>query len=311
MRVANKKLLTVAIALLLTVALLVPSVPADANAPSAEETRLVEGINQARERAGVQPFTISDPLSNVARTHLQTGSSVFGLMRDQGISYRYACALRVGSGNADLVAQVLTRSTSAYAMQSRYDQVGVAIRNNTTMLIQIGGGTNAPAPPPQPDPKPDPKPDPTPPPQPPAPNPEPEPQPPSTPGSLSAYEAKVAQLVNAERAKYGLKPLTVDHQLAKVARLKSEDMRDKRYFSHTSPTYGSPFQMMRQFGITYRTAGENIAAGQRTPEAAMQGWMNSSGHRSNILNANFTHIGVGHAVGGSYGNYWTQMFIGK
>ncbi len=128
---------------------------------------------------------------------------------------------------------------------------------------------------------------------------------------MTANELRIVDLLNAERANLGLRALAVDAKLSQVARLKSEDMRDKRYFAHQSPTYGSPFEMMRQFGITYRTAGENIAAGQRTPGEAMRGWMNSSGHRANILNSSFTHIGVGHAVGGIYGNYWTQMFVGR
>ena len=85
-------------------------------------------------------------------------------------------------------------------------------------------------------------------------------------------------------------------------------MQTKGYFSHTSPTYGSPFDMMKKFGITYRSAGENIAMGQRTPEEVVKAWMNSEGHRKNILNSSFTHIGVGHVASG---NYWTQMFIGK
>ena len=88
---------------------------------------------------------------------------------------------------------------------------------------------------------------------------------------------------------------------------KSQDMHDKNYFSHTSPTYGSPFDMMKSFGISYRTAGENIAKGYRTPQAVVDGWMNSEGHRANILNASFKQIGVGYYANGYY---WTQMFIG-
>lgn len=124
-------------------------------------------------------------------------------------------------------------------------------------------------------------------------------------------EYRVIQLTNQERSKNGLKPLASDWQLSRVARYKSADMRDKNYFSHTSPTYGSPFNMIKNFGISYRSAGENIAAGQRTPEEVVRAWMNSPGHRANILNANYTHIGVGYAAGGSYGHYWTQMFIAK
>jgi uncharacterized YkwD family protein len=100
----------------------------------------------------------------------------------------------------------------------------------------------------------------------------------------------------------------MDWQLSRVARYKSQDMSDIGYFSHTSPTYGSPFEMMRSFGISYRTAGENIAKGYRTAEAVVNGWMNSPGHRANILNSTYTHIGVGYV---SQGNYWTQMFISK
>ncbi len=125
---------------------------------------------------------------------------------------------------------------------------------------------------------------------------------------VSAFEAEVVELTNAERAKQGLAPLTLDVELSKVARIKSEDMQANNYFSHTSPTYGSPFDMMKQFGITYSSAGENIAQGQQTPEEVVSAWMNSQGHRENIMNADFTHIGIGHTADG---NYWTQMFIGK
>ncbi|OHR73497.1 hypothetical protein HMPREF3291_19045 [Bacillus sp. HMSC76G11] len=132
--------------------------------------------------------------------------------------------------------------------------------------------------------------------------------------SGSAYqsmESEVVTLVNKERAKYGLKPLTANWEVARVARYKSEDMRDKNYFSHTSPTYGSPFDMMKSFGIQYSYAGENIAAGQTTAQSVVTAWMNSEGHRKNILSSNFKEIGVGYAKGGSYGHYWTQMFISK
>lgn len=126
--------------------------------------------------------------------------------------------------------------------------------------------------------------------------------------STAAYEAEVVRLVNEERSKHGLAPLIQDWQLSRVARYKSQDMRDLGYFSHTSPTYGSPFDMMRSFGISYRTAGENIAKGYQSPEAVVRGWMNSPGHRANILNSSYTHIGVGYVASG---NYWTQMFISK
>ena len=131
---------------------------------------------------------------------------------------------------------------------------------------------------------------------------------PTVDGSVTSYEKEVVRLVNVERTSRGLKALEQDWQLARVARYKSQDMKDNSYFSHTSPTYGSPFNMMKSFGISYRTAGENIARGQKTPAAVVNAWMNSSGHRANILNSSFTHIGVGYVADE---NYWTQMFIGK
>ena len=129
--------------------------------------------------------------------------------------------------------------------------------------------------------------------------------------NVKNVEEEVLALVNQERSKIGLKPLEMDWELSRVARMKSQDMAQKNYFSHTSPTYGSPFDMMKQFGISFRTAGENIASGQRTPKEVMESWMNSQGHRANILKPDYTHLGVGYYRGGSYGHMWTQMFIAK
>ena len=129
---------------------------------------------------------------------------------------------------------------------------------------------------------------------------------PTVDSTVTSYEQEVIRLVNEIRAENGLKVLTYDWELARVARYKSQDMKDNKYFSHTSPVYGTPFQMIKNFGISYRSAGDNIAKGYATPQAVVNGWMNSSGHRANILNANYTHIGVGYVSGG---NYWTQMFI--
>lgn len=126
---------------------------------------------------------------------------------------------------------------------------------------------------------------------------------------IKKIEHKVIQLTNQERAKHGLPALRANWELSRVARFKSNDMRDQRYFSHTSPTYGSPFDMIRNFGVSYRSAAENIAQGQTTPEAVVRSWMNSPGHRQNILNRDMTHIGVGYGEGGTGRHYWTQMFI--
>ena len=126
--------------------------------------------------------------------------------------------------------------------------------------------------------------------------------------SVIAYENEVIRLVNEIRRERGLNELKIDWELSRVARYKSEDMRSRGYFAHNSPTYGTPFQMMKSFGISYRSAAENIARGYPSPKVVVDGWMNSSGHRANILNPTFTHIGVGYV---SDGSYWTQMFILK
>lgn len=127
--------------------------------------------------------------------------------------------------------------------------------------------------------------------------------------NIKSKEMEVIRLVNVERAKQGLQPLSYNWELSRVARYKSKDMANIGYFDHTSPTYGSPFTMMKNFGIRYSYAGENIAMGYRTPEDVVNGWMNSAGHRRNILSPNFTQIGVGYATNNQGVPYWTQMFI--
>ncbi len=126
---------------------------------------------------------------------------------------------------------------------------------------------------------------------------------------LSAQEREMVEYVNQERAKAGLSQLQVDLDLARVARTKSQDMVDNGYFDHNSPTYGSPFEMMRSFGISYRAAGENIAK-NGSVMGAHTALMNSEGHRANILEPNFTHIGIG-IVGSGNMVTVTQMFISK
>ncbi|MCD8509593.1 MAG: CAP domain-containing protein [Bacillus sp. (in: Bacteria)] len=122
------------------------------------------------------------------------------------------------------------------------------------------------------------------------------------------FEQQVIELTNVQRRNNGLSDLQAHTELSNVARKKSADMQQNNYFSHTSPTYGSPFDMIRDFGISYTAAAENIAQGQPTPEQVVDSWMNSEGHRQNILNGNFTHIGVGYEANG---HHWTQMFITK
>lgn len=120
---------------------------------------------------------------------------------------------------------------------------------------------------------------------------------------------QVLELVNKERAKVGAKPLTLSSSLTNIATIKAKDMSDKGYFDHNSPTYGSPFDMLKRFGVQYSSAGENIAAGQKDANEVMNSWMNSSGHRANILKAEYEQIGIGYVEGGRWGTYWVQLFI--
>ncbi len=127
--------------------------------------------------------------------------------------------------------------------------------------------------------------------------------------SLASYEQQVFELVNKERVARGLGTLKYSTDVAYVARVKSQDMIDKKYFAHESPTYGSPFKMMEKFGLRFSAAGENIAYGQKTAAEVMNAWMNSAGHRANILSQTYTTIGVGVAKAANGTLYWTQEFI--
>ncbi len=125
--------------------------------------------------------------------------------------------------------------------------------------------------------------------------------------NIENIELEVLRLVNIERANQGIRELEISDELSDLARIKSQDMADDNYFDHTSPTYGSPFDMMKKFGINYSAAAENIAKGQVGAKDVMNSWMNSEGHRENILNSNYGTLGVGYVNDGRT-TYWTQMF---
>lgn len=127
--------------------------------------------------------------------------------------------------------------------------------------------------------------------------------------AINALENEVIRLTNIERSKRGLATLKTNWQLSRCARYKSQDMINRGYFAHQSPTYGSPFDMIESFGISMAAGGENIAMGQRTPQEVVKAWMNSPGHRGNMLSTAFTEIGVGVAKNKNGSYYWTQMFI--
>jgi uncharacterized YkwD family protein len=128
--------------------------------------------------------------------------------------------------------------------------------------------------------------------------------------TLTAQEQEMLRLINQARAQNNVPALQADMQVCNVARVKAQDMIDNNYFSHNSPKYGSPFDMMKAFNINYVQAGENIA-GNQSVQAAHNALMNSPGHRKNILNPDFTHIGLGIKAGGPYGNMFSQMFVSK
>jgi uncharacterized YkwD family protein/spore coat assembly protein SafA len=122
---------------------------------------------------------------------------------------------------------------------------------------------------------------------------------------VKTVEREVIRLTNIERQKHGLQPLKENWELSRVARHKTWEMREQGYLSHNSRS-GTPFQMMKAYGIKYNSAGENIAKGQRSAQEVVQAWLNSEGHRKNMLSPNYTQIGVGYDQNGFW---WCQMFI--
>ncbi|HHW43825.1 MAG TPA: sporulation protein [Desulfotomaculum sp.] len=286
--------------------------PAPAN-PAAEEKQVVSLVNQERSKAGRPVLQADDRLFALARERARelaekgyNSSSLAQVLKTAGIDYLYAGQSTVLAPSVDSALKALTGSAASRQemLSARYERIGAGIARQGSRLyivqITTGGGDEVrsrPAPNPEPQPVPQPEPQPV---------PQPAPQPVS---GLTADERQMVDLVNRERAKNGLPPLKVNPDLVKVARLKAEDMVKNNYFSHTSPTYGSPFDMMRQFGISYSYAGENLA-GAPTVESAHTNLMNSPGHRANILNPNFTRIGIGVVAGSPYGKIFVQEFIG-
>ena len=171
----------------------------------------------------------------------------------------------------------------------------------STIYGWVGARSAQPAP--VPIPAPTPKPNPA-----PVPTPAPVTPPPST-GGITAEEMQMVNLVNQERAKAGLAPLAVELNLVQIARIKSQDMVANNYFGHTSPTFGSTFNLIDARGFVYRVGGENIA-GAADVQTAFQMLMNSPGHRANIMNPSYNRIGVGIVHGGPYGAMFTQLFLG-
>lgn len=221
----------------------------------------------------------------------------------QGINYANTVVIRFNNNRYSIVKNQNQSGNNYYIVTGN--------RNQTTNSYYVISRSNhfrltpRPVPQPQPTPQPVPEPQPTPQPQ---PVPQPVPDPDTTSNerhSLTSEEIQMIDYVNKARQDAGLQPLQIDPDLAYIARLKSQDMYDNNYFSHDSPTYGSPFDMMTKFGIKYRGAAENIAK-NNSVAAAHNAFMRSQGHKDNILNPIYTHIGVG-----IHNGYYTQMFIRK
>lgn len=264
-----------------------------------EETILLKLMNKQRTKQGLQKLTMNAEAANIASNLASVISSGFfsGSMVDSYLESMNTQGGRLtqthGTGkNAKVVfkMQFKVASEKAKILNGANTQVGISVtdagnKQKLFVMVFVQSSTGE--------------------------------KPPTTenpPGGsqASAMENRVLELVNQERSRAGLRSLQFDAEVHKVAKIKAEDMYKNRYFSHTSPTYGSPGDMLQRFGVRFSYWGENIAMGQSTPETVMNTWMNSDGHRSNILNANFTHLGVGteRSYQGS-GYIWVQMFIRK
>jgi|GEM_PF-329027 len=307
-----------------------PEQPVGGGDLSADETLMVQLINQERSQAGLPLISADAQLNRVARlkakdfvenNYFSHTSPLYGSLKEMltrfGVKYNSAGENLALSSTVARAHAALMRSpgNKANILSSKWQKVGIgiAVKGSYRYYVQIytdgaasqppsGGSTQPPSGGST---------------QPPSTNPNP-PGSGTTPNSgtadpgatgLTADEQRMLDLVNAERARNGLSPLKANLNLTKVTRLKAKDMIEKNYFSHTSPTYGSPFEMMKQFGVTYRTAGENLA-GAPTVDSAHTNLMNSPGHRANILNASYKEVGIGILSGSRYGKIFVQMFIG-
>ncbi len=290
---------------------------------SAEEQECIQLINQARMEAGVDKVTEDSQLMKLARQkaldmvenqYYGHTSPKYGnmakMLQEAGIKCTHAGESLVLSKSVTSAHKALMKSKANRdnIINAKFSRVGVGIASQGTYLYIVevftndvdsqpsNGSQDKPIKPESPEEqgtqtKPD--------------NDAEE----NSPSSLTADEQDMLKRVNEERKKVGLSSLKANVEVTKVARIKAQDMIDHHYFSHTSPTYGSPFQMLQQFGIAYGTAGENLA-GASSVSLAHSNLMNSSGHRANILNVNYSEVGIGIVDGGPYGKIFVQLYIG-
>ncbi|MGC0335654.1 CAP domain-containing protein [Streptomyces sp. SLBN-8D4] len=265
-----------------------PALPAPA--PSPDAATFLTLVNSARSTAGSSPVTLDPRLTEAARAHASAmasagrlgvegadGVSVFQRLTATGYAY-----LTVGEhlvsgprNPSELVEYCLrTEQPRRTLHDPAFSHVGLAHadgRSGDTYWTALWAR-------------------------------------PLTPDALTRTADEVVGLTNRERARAGLPPLAVDPLLARAAQAYSNDMAVRAFYSHTSPEGTQPWDRAAAAGSARRSIGENIACGQRSAAEVVEGWMNSPGHRANILKPDFTHIGIGFAGGGPAGTYWTQLF---
>ncbi|GAB6159203.1 hypothetical protein JCM39194_24030 [Desulfotomaculum varum] len=314
-----KRMSVFLVAMFLLTLLLPFAAPQAALAAAGDDQDMVEMINQARAKAGLAPLEYDYQLS------VQAANNLDYYQRTEKIPSSSMLLQQAKNGGYTLLGQTIVRGSDVKAMvdkqlkyygsrsvlNAKYNRIGLVIADTEAGKLCVQLLAKAPEEQTQQPSMPSPAPAETPqqPQQPQEQPQQPAEQPQQNASFMNELQQQVVELVNSERAKYGLQPLKAKQDLTEVAMLKAQDMYKNKYFSHTSPTYGSPFDMMKKYGIYYTAAGENIAMGQRTAAQVMQDWMNSPGHRANILNSNYNEIGVGvYQSYTGYGYIWVQEF---
>ena len=227
------------------------------------------------------------PKESIAMSHYQTVGTTTGLVTANALN------VRQGPGTSYKVVTVIPKNQYIrvfaqigdwYVIQTEGDYVGMVSKKYVKLIYPTGGVTETTNP---------------------SNNNETQNN-----NELTADEQETFNLINAQRTAAGLQPLQIDSEVQNVARAKAQDMVNNNYFSHTSPTYGSPFYMLKNYGVKYKAAGENIA-GNSSNQGAVTAWMNSEGHKANILSNNYNYTGLGVVSSPKYGKIYVQMFIGK
>ena len=230
---------------------------------------------------------ISIPKENIAMSHYQTVGTTTGLVTANALNVRQGPGTNYKAVTLiykNEYIRVFAQIGDWYVIQTNGDYIGMVSKKYVKLIYPTGGVTDTP-------------------------------QNPSDIGTqgnngLTSDEQETFDLINAQRTAAGLQPLKIDTEVQNVARVKAQDMVNNNYFSHTSPTYGSPFDMLKSYGVTYKAAGENIA-GNSSNKGAVNAWMNSEGHKANILSSNYNYTGLGVVNSPKYGKIYVQMFIGK